>query len=61
MSKKKKDGKKKATDATLRNVRASKNRDEKVGDRVSALGKRVSDLERQVRDMTRVLRSLAQL
>lgn len=58
MSKDKKK-RKKATDATLRNVRASQGRDEKVGARVSALTKRVVELERQVRDMTRALRSIA--
>jgi predicted nucleic acid-binding Zn-ribbon protein len=57
MPKKAKATRRKATDATLRNVRASKNRDGQLGAQVAALRTRLNDLERQFADLTKALRS----
>ncbi len=60
MSKKKPAAKKrKAQDATLRNVRASKNRDGQLGAKLSALEKRVGALEQRLNQTIHSLRSLA--
>lgn len=57
----KKATRRKAQDATLRNVRASQNRDQRLRAEVQALRDRVVEVERQVAGLRRALRSAASL
>lgn len=58
MSKDKKK-RKKAADATLRNVRASQHRDGKLAGRIAQLSVRVVDLEKRVERLVKALRAIA--